>query len=51
MTPGERAYAEDCKRQPCYLGSHKLRRPWSDLADYEKATWERNPTPRDWKCW
>ena len=48
MTVGEMAYREDCKRQPYYIGAYIKRRTWDDLADYERATWERNPTARDW---
>ena len=49
MTQGEMAYREDCERQPFYIGSHIVRRTWDDLADYERATWERNPTAREWE--
>lgn len=49
MTQGEIAYRADCKRQPYYIGSHIVRRTWDDLADYERATWEKNPTARDWE--
>ena len=48
MTLGHKAYKEDCNRQPYYIGSHIKRRSWDDLADYERATWERNPTARDY---
>ena len=50
MTPGQIAYLEDCRRAPLYLGASRpiKRRAWSDLAAYERATWERNPTPREY---
>jgi len=49
MTQGEKAYREDCERHPYYIGSHIVRRTWDDLADYERATWEKNPTARDYE--
>lgn len=49
LSPGHMAYLEDCRRQPFYIGSHIKRRQWEDISPYEQATWERNPTPRDWK--
>jgi hypothetical protein len=49
MTQGEIAYRADCERQPFYIGSHIKRRTWDDLADYERATWEKNPTAREWE--
>ena len=49
MTQGEMAYREDCERHPFYIGSHIVRRTWDDLGGCERATWERNPTARDWE--
>lgn len=52
MTPGQAAYEEDCRRKPYYPtnadGTLTLRRRWSQLGPAERASWERNPTPRDW---
>lgn len=48
MTLGKHAYLKDCELQPYYIGSHIKRRSWDDLAEYERATWERNPTAREY---
>lgn len=47
ITPGEAAYIEDCRRQPFYhTGERRL--TWAQLDAWAKASWERNPTPRDY---
>ena len=43
----EQAYNEDCRRQAFYHDGMK-RRTWESLPDYIKATWERDPTPRNY---
>ena len=48
-TPGQLAYEEDCKRQPHYPGQHRYRLTWEELDDIAKWSWERNPTPREYK--
>lgn len=48
MTPGEKAYLEDCRRQPVYPFNGKPRALWSQLGDDIRANWERYPTPRKW---
>ena len=47
ITPGEWAYHEDLRRRPYYDGGTP-RRSWAQLDDHAKASWERNPTPREW---
>ena len=47
-TPGEFAYNEDVRRRPTY-DKGAPRRSWAQLDDHAKASWERNPTPREWK--
>ena len=49
LSPGHAAYLEDCRRQSLYIGSDTKRRKWEELAPYVQATWEKNPTPRNWK--
>ena len=48
MTPGEKAYLEDVRRQPVYPFNGKPRALWSQLGDDIRANWERYPTPRKW---
>lgn len=45
MTPGQKAYEEDCRRQPRYEDG-TLRKSWSELGEVERWSWNRNPTPR-----
>jgi hypothetical protein len=49
ITPGQAAYVEDCRRRPHYPDG-QLRRSWDKLEDYVQATWERDPTPREWEA-
>lgn len=44
-TKGQIAYELDCGMLPHYHDG-TLRRPWAELPDYAKESWERNPTPR-----
>ena len=48
MTPGEKAYLEDVRRQPVYPFNGKPRALWSQLGDDIRANWEKYPTPRAW---
>ena len=48
MTPGEAAYREDVRRRPAY-DKGAPRPTWAQLDDHAKASWERDPTPREWK--
>lgn len=50
-TAGQLAYEEDCRRMPTYRGNGKTtpRPQWEDLPSYAKWSWEKNPTPREWK--
>ena len=48
MTKGQEAYEEDVRRKPFYWDDRERRTPWEQLPDYVKATWEKNPTPRDY---
>jgi hypothetical protein len=48
-TPGELAYNEDLRRQPIYLHTGEPRPTWAQLDAWVKQSWERNPTPREWK--
>lgn len=50
-TAGQIAYEEDCRRMPAY--KHKgvtacLRSTWDELPEIVRASWEKNPTPRNW---
>ena len=48
VTPGEIAYNEDVRRRPTYhTGEPRL--TWAQLDAWVKQSWERNPTPREWK--
>jgi hypothetical protein len=48
ITPGEAAYIEDVRRRPNYhTGEPRL--TWAQLDAWVKQSWERNPTPREWK--
>lgn len=48
ITPGEAAYIEDVRRRPTYhTGEPRL--TWAQLDNHAKASWERDPTPREWK--
>jgi hypothetical protein len=47
MTPGQRAYEEDVRRQPTYHDGTP-RPPFSALGDAVRNNWERHPTPREW---
>jgi hypothetical protein len=48
ITPGEAAYIEDVRRRPTYHTGER-RRSWAQLDAHIKASWERDPTPREWK--
>ena len=48
ITKGQAAYIEDCKRAPNYHTGEQ-RKKWEDLGLAERATWERNPTPREYR--
>lgn len=45
-TPGQIAYEEDCRRAPTYSDGSP-RKKWERLRDFEKQSWERNPTVRE----
>lgn len=47
-TPGQIAYEEDCKRRPTYDDATP-RKTWDQLDKVSRWSWERNPTPRNWK--
>lgn len=47
QTPGHLAYIEDTRRRPTYHDGAQ-RKTWAQLRDFERDTWERNPTPRNW---
>lgn len=51
-TPGQIAYEEDVSRKPFYHpradGTVVPRLPWDQLGAFERWSWEKNPTPRDW---
>jgi hypothetical protein len=47
-SPGQVAYEADCAAMPTYRDG-SVRIDWADLPDYAKWSWERNPTPRDWR--
>lgn len=44
MTPGQKAYEEDCVRRPRYPDGTP-RKTWARLGELAQSTWERNPTP------
>lgn len=44
-TPGRAAYESDCAARPNYHDGTP-RKPWSSLGDVERASWEKEPTPR-----
>lgn len=45
MTPGQLAYESELIRAPLYHDGAP-RKTWTQLPDYAKWSWERNPTPR-----
>ena len=47
-TVGQIAYDENVRRKPTYH-TGKPRKAWHELDKPEQTTWERNPTPREWK--
>ena len=47
-TPGQIAYEEDVRRCPEYHDGMK-RPAWGKLHDVSKMSWERDPTPREFK--
>ncbi len=49
-TPGQAAYEAEVKAWP-FHHTGEPRRAWAALPDYVRATWERNPTPRDRPPW
>lgn len=46
-SPGQIAYETECAACPTYHDG-SLRRPWSELHEIARRSWEQNPTPRDW---
>lgn len=46
-TTGQKAYEEDCARQPRYHDT-TTRLVWLQLPEYAKQSWEKNPTPREY---
>ncbi|WP_176331406.1 hypothetical protein [Burkholderia vietnamiensis] len=44
-TPGQRAYERDVERHPTHQDGSK-RPEWGQLKDYQRFTWERDPTDR-----
>jgi hypothetical protein len=47
-TAGQIAYEIDCERAPRYHDATP-RKAWEGLQDYARQSWERNPTPRDYR--
>lgn len=47
-TPGQVAYEEDVRRCPNYEHGEP-RATWSMLKPWVQETWERDPTPRNYK--
>jgi hypothetical protein len=47
-TAGQIAYEEDVRRKPNHHDGTS-RPAWDQLSDVAQWSWERNPTPRDWK--
>ena len=47
-SPGQVAYEEDVRRRPTYDDGGK-RPAWHQLDNVMQESWDRNPTPRDWK--
>lgn len=47
-TQGQAAYETDCERQPTYHDGQP-RKVWAQLPDYAQRSWERNPTPREYR--
>lgn len=45
---GREAYEEDCRRCPTYHNGEK-RLAWEHLGRWCQATWDRNPTPREYR--
>ena len=45
---GKQAYEEDVRRMPTYHDGTP-RRPWERLDEVTQWSWNRNPTPRNWK--
>lgn len=45
-TPGQLAYEEDLRRCPNYHDGTP-RKTWDQLT-FERQSWQRNPTPRDY---
>jgi hypothetical protein len=43
-TKGQLAYEEDVRRRPYYFGKEP-RKPWEQLSQIAKDSWERNPNP------
>ena len=48
LTAGQIAYEEDVRCKPTYH-TGEPRKAWHELDKPEQMTWERNPTPREWK--
>ena len=46
MTPGQTAYEQERAEWPRYHDG-TFRPAWDALPAYARASWERNPTPRD----
>lgn len=47
-TAGQIAYEQDCVLCPNYHDG-AIRRSWETLPEWAKQSWERNPTPREYK--
>lgn len=47
-SPGHIAYEADLAAQPVYHDGGK-RKTWEQLAELERLSWERNPTPRQYR--
>ncbi len=47
-SPGRIAYEADVASQPTYHDGGQ-RKTWGQLGDIERLSWERNPTPRQYR--
>lgn len=48
-TPGQIAYEADCAAKPSYHDG-KARTPWEKIGRMAQESWNKNPTPRNWKA-
>ena len=44
-TDAQLAYETDCQNKPTYPDGRR-RKPWADLHEVARYSWERNTTPR-----